>query len=454
LPILSVRSLPAALVALCLILTAQVAAAVTMITVDPSVRYQTFRAWEATANLNWPKELDPWFDPILDGAVAEVGITRIRVGVFCGDENRTRGFQRLMSGEITYDEYRLIRYATVNDDDDPFHIDPAGFDFADLDWRIERQVIPVKTRVEARGEAFSFTLNYVAFTDQTGKGGQYHHTDPDEYAEFILAAFMHLRDRWKLVPDALEVILEPDLVKEWTPELMGRAMAAVTARLRNAGFTPRLIAPSVTDARQFGPWMDGISAVPGATDALWELAYHRYRGGQADTLREIGARGAERGLPTGMLEFVSGKGTYPVLHSDLTLANVSSWQGRALMGFYRVDPTAGDPPILMHDDVRMIRQYSHFIRPGMTRVGALSDTPGTFDPLVFTAEDGRATLVIKADVGGEFTVAGLPPGDYYISHATAAGTLDRLDPVRLAPGGTLTAAIPDAGVLTVSTIAP
>ncbi len=421
----------------------------TRITLDPAERHQTFRAWEATAAVKWTPDLDPFYDTIMDRLITDFGITRMRVGVFAGAENTDHAFARMRDGQITLGDYNPQRYLTVNDDADPFHINPDGFDFADLDWRIEKQFLPLKARADAAGIPFGFTLNYVAFTEDQPEA-DYFQVNPDEYAEFILAAFLHLRDRWGLVPDALEVVLEPDRVKEWSPDRLGRAMAAVGPRLAAAGFTPRLIAPSVTDATHFGPWIDGIAAVPGATEHLSELSYHRYLGGRPDVLKGIAARGAAMGLPTGMLEFFNGKGTYPVIHSDLKIAEVSVWQGRAAMGYFLTDNGALTVP----DDVRMNRQYTHYIRPGMTRIGAASADAAAFDPLAFLSPDGQATLVIMAADAGSVEVAGLPPGDYFVSSATPQGTLDALDPVRVAQGAALTAAISGPGVITVSTVRP
>jgi O-glycosyl hydrolase len=421
----------------------------TRITLDPAERHQTFRAWEATATVKWSADLDPFFDTIMDRLITDFGITRMRVGVFAGAENTSHAFARMRDGQITLGDYNPQRYLTVNDDADPFHINAAGFDFADLDWRIEKQFLPLKARADAAGVPFGFTLNYVAFTDDQPEA-DYFQVRPDEYAEFILAAFLHLRDRWGLVPDALEVVLEPDRVKEWTPDRLGRAMAAVGPRLAAAGFTPRLIAPSVTNAAHLVPWMDGIAAVPGATQHMTELSYHRYFGGTPDVLAGIAARGAAMGLPTGMLEFFNGKGGYAVIHSDLKIADAAVWQGRATMGYFLTDNGALTVP----DDVRMNRQYTHYIRPGMTRIGAASADEDAFDPLAFVSPDGQATVVIMADDAGSVEVTGLAQGDYFLSAATAQGTVDNLDPVHVADGVPLTAAITGPGVITISTIRP
>ncbi|MFZ5750060.1 MAG: hypothetical protein ACOY5U_03245 [Pseudomonadota bacterium] len=407
------------------------------VSVDPSVRFQTIHGWEATANLLWEDDLDGYRDEVFDRLLDEVGITRIRLEVFSGAENTDRSFRRHLAGEITEPEWRRRRFATVNDDADPFHINPAGFDFADLDWRVDNVVLPLMQRAEARGMRLDINLCYVAFTDQMGAGGTYLHTDPEEYAEFILATWLHLRDRYGFVPDSLEPLLEPDLVKEWSPQKLGLAMAAATRRLREAGFSPRLAAPSVTSAANAVPWFDGIAAVPGATDAIFELSYHRYKGATLDNLRAIAARARAAGVPSAMLEFWNGRGTYNLLHTDLAVADAAAWQGRAVMGFYHRDRARPQgKQLVMNEDTRYNSLYFRNIPPGAERVGAGSSDPASVNPLAFLNPDGSMTVMLRSDTAGPVEVSGLVPGAYAFSEATEVGTTVPADPVAVDATGT------------------
>ncbi|MFN0116278.1 MAG: hypothetical protein ACKVPY_16525, partial [Paracoccaceae bacterium] len=217
------------------------------ITLDPTTRYQTFRAWETTAIFDWPLPEVPLREAVYDHLFDVIGVSRLRVEVYAGAENTRTTFADLFDKGETTDYLRLYRYQTVNDNDDPFLIEPAGFHFDDLDWRVENVWLPLKARADARGLPFEFSLNYVAFTNQS-QGGPYIHDRPEEFAEFVLAAFLHLKDKYGIVPDALEPILEPDNIAQWTPEKFALAVAAVTRRLTAAGFAPRLILPSTTSA--------------------------------------------------------------------------------------------------------------------------------------------------------------------------------------------------------------
>lgn len=420
------------------------------VTFDSARRFQTFTAWEAAADLFWPKELAPHRDEILDRLLDEIGITRLRVGIFAGTENTDRSFEAFRSGRIDSAEWRGRRNVTVNDDDDPFHINPAGFDFANLDWRIDGTVLPLRERAAARGRKLEINLAYLAFTRQN-KGGTYVHTDAEEYAEFMLAAFLHMQEKYGFVPDAVEVLFEPENSPEWTPELLGRAIAAATKRLKKAGYAPRIIAPSVADARHAVPWIDGIAAVPGAMAELREFSYHRHLGGRRPVMEEIAATAGRLGLETSMLELRPDQATERVLISDLTVANVSAWQGTSVSSHFHLDrarPGAG--ALVLNENVRYFRQYTAYVRPGDTRIGAQSSDPALADPVAFLGPDGAITIVIRSDRPGQIEIPGLPAGTYSVSYAVEAGSGRIEQPLAVADGIPLVVDMPGKGVMTVT----
>jgi len=99
-----------------------------------------------------------------------------------------------------------VRYTKINDNDDPRVINWAGFQFSSLDWKIENLVIPLKRLFEQRGMKLFINLCYVAFTGQI-RDGEYIHDNPDEHAEFVLATYLHMQEKYGFVPDTWEVTL-------------------------------------------------------------------------------------------------------------------------------------------------------------------------------------------------------------------------------------------------------
>jgi Glycosyl hydrolase family 30 beta sandwich domain len=439
--------------ALCLATATGLAQAETSVTLEPDSRFQTFEGWETTVNLYFNKTPERYGPIIFDKLLREVGITRLRLEIAAGAENEGGWIDDLLAGRTSVDDQRPIFYETRNDNDDPFVSDPAGFDFGVLDYKYETFVVPMMERAKALGLPLTVNLCYVSFTKFIRDGGQYIHDQPEEYAEFIEQVFLHLRDKYGFVPAAFEVNLEPDLSPEWTPEKLGLAMAAVTRRLKADGFTMPLIAPSVTNASHVGPWMDGISAVPGATDMMTELSFHRYKGASRAVVSEIANRAAEAGWRTGMLEFWGGRGTPDVLMDDLTIGNVSAWQGRAMLGFYKINPSLPEgQDMAIFDDVRMNLPFFQSIRPGAVRIGAVSSAPQSVRAVAFENPGGKLSVVVLSDAPDTVTFQALPPGSYRVLQAYADGSSTPTDPATVGPDGTLTVRLLAAGVVAVTAL--
>jgi hypothetical protein len=419
------------------------------ITIDRAERFQTIRAWEASVDLFWPRDLLQRREEIFDRLAGDIGITRLRVGVFSGAENTDRSFDAFREGQIGEADWRARRFVTVNDDDDPFHINPDGFDFANLDWRIDTTVLPLRQKAAARGNALEINLSYMAFTRQN-RPSRYVHTDPEEYAEFILAAFQHMQGKYGFVPDAVEVLLEPEESPEWTPELLGQAIAAMGRRLKAAGFAPRVIAPSVADARDAIPWISGIADVPGAIEWVRELSYHRYGEDGTALIASISAAASDMALETSMLGTGTDRANGLVLYHDLTVGNVSAWQGGTVAGLYRVTPGQPDAPLALRENVRSFRQYTAFIRPGDTRIGAESSDGSLAAALAFEGPDGALVIVIQAWRTGQAEVPNLPAGTYHVSYAVGSGSGVIEQPYAVAEGTPLLLDIPGRGVVTIT----
>jgi O-glycosyl hydrolase len=424
------------------------------IALDPANRFQTIVGWEATAQSG---QSDPAFasvkDELFDRAITELGLNRIRLEFRSGFEDHTDWDALKRAGTIDDATFKCHRYATVNDNADPFTIDPSGFKFAAIDTIIERVVLPLRQRLAAKGEKLFLNANYVAFDKTICPGLSYDHQAPEEYAEFVLAVHLHLRDKYGLVPDTWETVLEPDITNYWRGTQLGNAMAATAARLVANGFTPRFVFPSTTNMANAVPYFDAAIKVPGVAQYAAELSYHRYGGVSAANLATIASRAKTYGIRTSMLEHI-GSG-YDDLHDDLSIGNVSAWQQYAL-AFPTTDNGAqyftirntGAFGVDAGSRTKLLRQYFRYIRPGHQRVAATS-RKSAFDPLAFIDAAGHYVVVVKASSGGTFTVQDLPAGRYGVVYTTSSQDGVAAPDVALGAGKALSASIPSAGVVTI-----
>lgn len=416
------------------------------ITVDTTVRFQVMSGWEATANIGQTDYNQiPWVHAVADAAVSDLGINRLRVEVRAGMEHPVDNFDRWRKGQIDDNEYRALRYATVNDNADPMVINPAGFQWSFLDSAMVKVVMPMRQRLAARGEQLVVHLDYVAFSPAPG----YIHLDPAEYAEFMLAAFQHLQSRYGMVPDGIQVILEPDNTTPWRGNHIGAAIAATAARLAAAGYHPEFVAPSVTNMANTLTYVNLAVAVPGVPALLKEISYHRYGGVSDANLQAIAARAAQLNMRTGMLEHI-GSGVED-LYKDLTLANASAWQ-QFVLAFPTNDNGAqyftitNNQPV-MGSRTYGLRQYFKYVRLGARRVQAGSSTGGV-RPVAFTNVGGGPVVVIHADGAETYAIRGLRPGRYDVTSSSQSSPVIGQGTAGI--DGELRFATTVTGVLTVS----
>lgn len=423
----------------------------TVITVLASESLQTMLGWEALA-YSGQVECDStsWRllkDTVAEHAVVELGIDRIRLEVRSGAENPVDYFTPFLHQAMTYQEWRTHRYQVVNDNDDPEVIDPAGFTFTEIDHIVREVVQPMRQRLLARGESLYVNLNMVAFSEPAFSFRRH----PAEVGEFYLAVFLHLQATWGWVPDAVEIVLEPD-VAHWTAEESGRALAAVVERLHRAGFRPAIIAPSNTSTGNALQYFRHIIAMPGVRPALTDVAYHRYRDASGPSVAALGALASLGGYRTMMLEHIGAD--YRELHEDLTAGMSSAWQQYAIAScvasdrgssYYLIDRHA--PRITLGRRTPYLIQYFRWVRRGAVRLEAWSNRDA-FDPVAFRNRDGRMVVVVMALAAGRLAIDGLPPGRYGVTVTTAEAALRDTSDTTIAPGGRLVVVMPGPGVLT------
>ena len=389
-----------------------------------------------------------WRDRVADLAVNDLGLNRLRLQTRSGAENSRDYWAEFRAGLIT--SFRCERYLTVNDNANPLVIDPAGFKFSMLDSTVVKVVLPMRQRLEARGERLYINLNYVAFINQCGSTSFYFHDQPAEYAEFILANFLHLRDVYQIVPDAVEILLEPDNVSVWNGTLIGQAMVATAARLSAAGFHPEFIAPSTTSMANAVTWFDAMIQVPGVASLIDELSYHRYEGVSTANLAALAQRATARGIRTSMLEHIGSD--VEDLYDDITIGRASAWQQFTLafpgndVGGHYFTIVNGNP--VMASRTRALRQYFRYVRLGARRIGATS-TLSDVRPVAFRNPNGGMVVVLHMAGARTVRIGGLAAGSYGASITTGSATGSELGDRVVGGDGLLTVSAPAGGVLTV-----
>jgi Big-like domain-containing protein len=426
------------------------------VTVNGQQQFQRMTGWEALQEIGQaecdPRAFQSYKNEVLDRAVNEIGVNRIRVGLRNGYENPTDYWQQKASGQLTFDQWKVFWFRVVNDNNDPMAMNSAGFNWGYLDYTVDELIKPLKQRLQAKGEDLWFNLSYTG-----ANSGALHRDNPQEYAEFVLAAFQHLQQKYGFVPNSLELVNEPNL-GNWTPQQVGANLVAVRARLNAAGFSPDFVGPTASGVTPAIQYFDQMMQIPGVAQALNEISYHRFGQTVPSDLQGMAQRGSANHMRTAMLEH--GGSGYEDLHDDLTLANVSAWQqfGLAFCGtndiggqYFMVSGAQvgqNSPVVNTGKMTKFLRQYFRYVRLNAVRVGATS-ADARFAPVAFRNANGKYVVVVKASAAGSFTVGGLPAGRYGIDYTTATDYAHALPDVTISSSQAISGAIPATGVLTI-----
>jgi len=398
----------------------------TTVTVNTAVKYQTMSGWQANAQAGqWLAGYAQWRDAALDRAAAD-NINRLRVDIRSGIENPRDAFTEWQAGLITESAWNCVRYSTVNDNASSGVLDMSKFSFGELDTAMTRVVLPLRQRLQARGEVLGLTMTYVAFLNSCG-GGQYVHSDPEEYGEFAVAVMNHLRDRFSVVPDTWEIINEPDNTSGvWSVNRIQAAIIAIDRRLKQAGYQTLLIAPSHSSAATALNFSQTLLASPAAA-LIDQIGWHRYDGPNNSIVQTLGNMAAARGITTAMTEHI-GSG-YENLITDLTLGRASTWE-QFVLAYPTSDNgaqyyTVQGSTVTTASRTKFLRHYFRHVRRGAVRVDATSSL-SSIVPVAFRNTNGLVTVVMKYNSAGTITVGGLPAGRYGVgfeSETTSDGTL-------------------------------
>ena len=454
------------------LLALSAATAQTTITVNPATTYQTMTGWEVldvfpVGPPDLPSTLTTaTIDKLLDKTANEAGIDRVRLEVRSGAETNVDYYAQSLSGAISNAQYRCRRYATVNDNNDPNVLNMAGFKFTELDERIETGVLKLRQKLQARGEKLHINLTYVAFVNHmTEPGcpaglGYVHDDSPEEYAEFMLAVFTHMKGKYGFVPDTIEVILEPDNTPFWRGMSIGQAILATAKRLGANGFNPKFIGPSNTSMQNALYYFNDLVAyAPQALPYMSEISYHRYSGVTDSALTGLANAAKQHNLSTSMLEWWDTGNGYKILHKDLKVGNNSSWEQVAIVGpvgdylsLFNIDNANPANPIITPGPMaKYTRHYTQFVRKGAVRVGATSSSTSN-DPIAFRNKDGKFVVVTIANASGSIAINGLAAGTYGVKYTSLSNSslyhIDAPD-VTVSSGQTLNTSIPYAALVTV-----
>lgn len=388
------------------------------IVLDPATTYQTMRGWEVTSQAgDQEANASLYLDQVIELG-AQYGVDTVRLEI-----------------------------------KDEWETSDGVYDWSFWDSHVPDFVLPFKEALARHGRTMRLNLCYVAFGTHSGL-----HTTAANYADFMLAGVQYLDTTFGLVPDTIEVILEPDNtngagVHMNTGAEIGAAVKALGDLLALNGYTPGFIVPSALSMAAAPTLYDSTKAVSGAAAYITGLSYHRYSGVSDSNLAAILSRVTADGVESGMLEWITANAE--TLWADVTKANASLWQQYTL-AFPTSDDGAQLFPIVSNvptigSRTHGLAQYFKHVRRGAERIATSSITTNV-RPVAFINPDGRYAVVIHADATGTYTVGPVPTGSYYVTRSSTTAARTPIGMVTVGGDGIATLSLNSGDIATLAPI--
>ncbi len=394
--------------------------------IDSAVKYQTMLGWSVNPSAPWITPAQR--DAVLDEAVNELGLTRVRWQAPNGNRARMR------------------RWEWTNDDGDPHHIHWPAFNTADADRDTKMWVVPFKKRVEANGDPFDLWISPSFFLGgSTGDAPAWLLESPGEYAEFATSFLLHLKKAHGVEANYHVVCNEPANNNRFQPQVVGRMIRTLGRKMKALGLKTRIQFPDCINANHAWRFIEALRNDREVWRYVGVISYHLY--GNNAARPKIRDFGRAKGIPTAQTEHMGRK--FPRLYDDLTLGGTSFW---SIYGW-------GGAFTIRHDGTSFtrareywpLRQVMHYVRPGAVRVEAKSDD-ASLRALAFVRK-GAVTVVLLNDGRGArkqaVTVSGLPGGKYGVCQSVRGRVYEELGVRTAGADGKLKLDVPSGAVLTI-----
>ncbi len=428
------------------------------ITLTPGTTHQTWNHWEATywaAAYGTPpnsgtyqgQPCKSWFPtagPLIENALTNLGIARIRVGDIMPSVEYTEDYwAQLMAGTITWAQYDDLCKSFQND---------AGPYYSRPDWLIDVCILPLKAKLAAVG--ISLKTQIVIYPRAIHPSEYVFWDHADVWADYVVALWDHFAARYDgWTPEYLGLINEPNNFAGCNGTKLATCAVAIQAALATAGYSPKFIIPSCSTTQTTLTYLtDFIAETGGAwiTANVLEFACHLYDSAPGD-LAAIAALADTYSVQTSQLEHINAG--VDELHEHLTVLNASSWQEMSEAGiedipganYFEYD-TATPSVIEWGTHTRLYYQYMHYIQEGAVRFDATSDD-GAVKPTAW-AYNGMHVVVARCTAAKSISIDGLLAGTYRIQYSTGGAPVE-LSPQTITTGQAVTVAMPGAGVVTI-----
>ena len=417
------------------------------LTINSKIRYQTIEGWGATLTGLGAIPIQEWLkDPTPEA------YDRLQIQDSVSDELKSKIMDDAVFG-LGLNRFRLeigpqvkMRKTKI----DPEKINYENFRFKWQDFKITKWLLPLKERIEQRGDPMVLYISY----DLRSRLTPSWLLQPKEYAEMAVVVLTHLKKMYNLEPNYWSVLNEPGNHRPGSPESVAELIVRTGKRIKEAGFRTRMSGPEVVNPKQITAYMKALSLTPGALKQMGQLTYHLYGDPMNIPQRnEIRNWAQKLGITTAQTEWLEGRelNVVEALFLDLTEANASAWEQYGFSGgegdYFVIQPVLSS--YRMNKNSWYLRQIMNYIRPGDVRMMISSSSP-VIKPLAFLKPDGRQTVaIINSDPSPiSVQIENLAPETYEVILTDSKNKGKRLPQEYITSGQPLLFEIPPRAIVT------
>jgi len=387
----------ARLATICLILALSVfhnpfqplnAFAATTVNIDPDIKYQTIEGWGASICW-WGNQIGGW-----------------------SEENRNKLIEKIISPTDGLG-YNIFRY-NIGGGENPSHNHMTAF--RDMpgylspngtwNWNADANQRNVLIRLIERGKHYGYDMILEAFSNSppywmTKSGCASGNTDGsnnlkddyyDDFAEYLTEVVKHYRDQWGITFRTLEPLNEPN-VNWWksngtqegccfTVAAQQKIIKEVGARLKSKGLTGTTI--SAPDENSIDSTVASIGAYDATTlSYISQINTHSYSGSKRTQLRDLTKSKGKKlwQSESGPLSFTGDMMDSNIMLSQRIVKDIKEMQADAWLDWQIIDGgnwgsiyvNQTTQTFTLTKKFYMHSNYSRFIRPGYTIIGADND---------------------------------------------------------------------------------
>ena len=362
-------------------------------------------------------------------------------------------------------------YEETNDDDDPNHINWAGFELSSR-W----PNFGVARRAQQLGARLKLTVGgvpgWMATSDEAVNPAM-----GDEFAEYLSAFILFARDSLGLDIAYLSIMNEPNNKGRLSATAHATLLNRVAAMLDGKGLSTKLVAPEAVSINGAVAYTQRFLGDATTLARLGAISTHPYGGDTPENWSSLFTLADGAGLGVWQTEFSTAPsgtgGTSYTIEDALRLAqdirrhlvqgNVSAWfnflgvgcdcgtdggAGGALIVFR---PSGGSSfEYLLPPRYYAFGQFSRYVRPGARRIGVTPDEEAV-QPVAFRTTSGNIVLILinPRSEGAEVSVAGWG-GASEVSVTRTSATEQGADLGSFAvEGGSVMLSVPPKSVTTV-----